>query len=88
MSTKKLIKDFGLQGIVDFVESYPTRKEGCKQLGISNETFNQFKYVLNRASTKILRDINSGKVPYSRAYREIGNYEIFTFNASCSMSEF
>ncbi len=81
MSTKKLIKDFGLQGIVDFVESYPTRKEGCKQLGISNETFNQFKYVLNRASAKILRDVNFGRVPYSRAYREIGNHKILKTNS-------
>jgi len=81
MSTKKLIKDFGLQGIVDFVESYPTRKEGCKQLGLPLSGFEKILYVINHLDSKKISSIESGKLSLTKAHDDCRGYIFFKTNS-------
>ena len=72
MTTKELIKLHGVQGIVDYVSTYRTTKEGIKKLSISSAAFSQIQRLVNSDNKELIKSVDSLETPLYSANDIIG----------------
>ena len=77
----KVWKNMELQEIIDFVSSYPTAKQGCKALGLSQAVYSKVKTISN---SSLKNKVDNGEMSLDKAYRADKDY-LFSEDYSLSI---